>query len=101
MARSGIGLPLFVACLPRADDVDRFFLIGEAPYRIDHDENPSRERSPDPFEPAFVARVRRVLAVQPLGIAEHRCGLFKRNPVLLKVGVRLSNVPGKQICVYT
>src|SRR2546425_9725867 len=46
---SGIGFPLFVARLPRADDANAFRAMFQPPERVDHRKHPPSGGDPQPL----------------------------------------------------
>jgi len=98
---SAIGLALFAARLPRADNPNRIFAIVRPPNRVNYEEHSFRKRFVESFEPSFVLGMCRILQIKRFGISENCCCLFKRHAVLFEVLNRLASIPREHIYVYT
>src|SRR5581483_4916861 len=85
IALSGIDLPLFAACRPRADDADAFFAISGPPYCVNYQKNIFFARQPEALVTDFVVRMRDIPPVQSLRVGEYRCRLLEGHAVLFKL----------------
>src|SRR5581483_11348225 len=73
IALSGIDLPLFAACRPRADDADAFFAISGPPYGENYKKNFFFPRHPGALVTVFVVERRNIPQVKSPGAGEYRC----------------------------
>ena len=69
-SRSGIGLALLAAGRARADDANRLFAIVIPPHRVNDQHDSSRDRAPNPLQPAFPLGVGRIVPLQTIGSAK-------------------------------
>jgi hypothetical protein len=84
-SRSGIGLALLAAGRARADDANRLFAIVIPPHGVNDQHDPSRDRAPNPLEPAFPLGVGRIVPLQTIRIGENCRRFLEWDPMFMEI----------------
>ena len=92
-SRLGIGLALLAAGRARADDPNRLFAIVIPPHRVNDQHDSSRDRAPNPLQPAFPSEWAGSSHSRPSGSPKTVAASSNGVPMFLEIDDGLPRIP--------